>query len=99
MSDLISLADAQPIPPAQFEEIMKALSEQISRGTVLLVCAAGMSRSPIMAAAWMHCSGNLDFEAAMRHTCILRPTIDPSPILMRSVRGNLSGCEEQTQRA
>jgi hypothetical protein len=49
-----------------------------------------MSRSPIMAAAWMHRSGNLDFEAAMRHIGGLRPMIDPSPILLRSVRGNLS---------
>ena len=86
----IPIADAQPIPPAQFEEIMKTLAEQISRETILLVCAAGMSRSPIMAAAWLHCSGNLAFEAAMRHIGGLRPTIDPSPILLRSVRGNLS---------
>jgi hypothetical protein len=84
------IADAQPIPLAQFEEIMKTLTEQISSGTVLLVCAAGMSRSPIMAAAWMHHSGILDFDAAMRHIGVLRPTIDPSPILMGSVRGSLS---------
>jgi protein-tyrosine phosphatase len=62
----IPIADAQPIPPAQFEEIIKTLAEEIRRGAVLLVCAAGMSRSPIMAAAWMHRNGNLNFEAAMR---------------------------------
>ena len=88
----IPIADAQPIPPAQFEEIMKALTDELSRVTVLLVCAAGMSRSPIMAAAWMHHSGILDLEAAMQHIAILRPTIDPSPILLRSVRENLSRC-------
>jgi atypical dual specificity phosphatase len=71
----IPIVDAQPISPTQFEEIMKTLAEQVNRGTVLLVCAAGMSRSPIMAAAWMHCSGNLNFEAAMQHIGVLRPTI------------------------
>jgi atypical dual specificity phosphatase len=86
----IPIADAQPIPPAKLEKIMKALAEQIRRGVVLLVCAAGMSRSPIMAAAWLHCSRNLDFDAAMRHIAVLRPTIDPSPILLGSMRGNLS---------
>jgi protein-tyrosine phosphatase len=62
----LPIADAQPIPCAKFEEIMQTLAEAISRGVVLLVCAAGMSRSPIMAAAWMHRSGNLDFEATMQ---------------------------------
>ena len=95
---MIPIADAQPIPPATFGEIMQTLAEQIRRGTVLLVCAAGMSRSPIMAAAWMHCSGNLNFDAAMQRIGGLRPTIDPSPILLRSVRGNLSRWGEQTQR-
>lgn len=85
----ISIADAQPIPPAQFEEITKTITEQVRRGAVLLVCAAGMSRSPIMAAAWMHRSGNLDFEAAMQNIGGLRPMIDPSPILLRSVRESL----------
>jgi protein-tyrosine phosphatase len=75
----IPIADAQPIPPVQFAEIMKTLAEQISSGTVLLVCAAGMCRSVIMAAAWMHCSGNLDFESGMQYIGGLRPTIDPSP--------------------
>jgi protein-tyrosine phosphatase len=86
----IPIADAQPIPPAQFDEIMQTLAEAIRRGAVLLVCAAGMSRSPIMAAAWMHRNGHLDLEAAMQHIDGLRPTIDPSPILLRSVREYLS---------
>jgi hypothetical protein len=47
----IPITDAQPISAEKFEKIMKTLTEQISSGTVLLVCAAGMSRSPIIAAA------------------------------------------------
>ena len=85
----IPIADARPIPCAKFEEIMLTLAAAISRGVVLLVCAAGMSRSPIMAAAWMHHTGILDFDSARQHIEALRPTIDPSPILLRSMRGNL----------
>jgi hypothetical protein len=39
----IPITDAQPIPPAQFEKIMKTLAGEIRRGAVLLVCGAGMS--------------------------------------------------------
>jgi hypothetical protein len=39
----IPIEDAQPIPAAQFEEIMRILTEQIRRGAVLLVCGAGMN--------------------------------------------------------
>ncbi len=77
---------------------MQNLAEAIRRGAVLLVCAAGMGRSPTMAAAWLHRSENLDFESAMRHISVPRPTIDPSPVLLRSVRRNLSRWGEQTQK-
>lgn len=36
----------------------------------------------------MHRNGHLSFDSAIRHIGGLRPTIDPSPILLRSVRGN-----------
>ena len=36
----IPIPVAQPIPPAQLEEIMKTLAEAIRRGAVLLICAA-----------------------------------------------------------
>jgi protein-tyrosine phosphatase len=89
---VVSLCSEEVLPKAnspQFEEIMQTLAEAIRCGALLLVCAAGMSRSPIMAAAWMHRRGILDFDSAMQHIEALRPTIDPSPILLRSVRGNL----------
>jgi protein-tyrosine phosphatase len=63
----IAIPDAQPISAEKFEKIMKTLTEQVSRGTVLLVCAAGMSRSPIMAAAWMHSNGHLNFDRHAAH--------------------------------
>ena len=86
----VSIADAQPISTQQFEEVMAAIEQKLRRGNLLMHCAAGFSRSPIMAAAWMHCCGYLNFEAALEEIARLRPTVDPSPILLRSVKEKLT---------
>lgn len=86
----IPIADAQPILAKQFEEIMATIAEHIRFGAVLLMCAAGMSRSPIMSAAWMHCCGYLNFETALEEIAKVRPIIDPSPVLLKSVKEELS---------
>lgn len=86
----IPIADACPISARQFEAVMAAIAAHIRKGTVLLNCAAGMSRSPILAAAWMHRCGYLNFEAALQEIADLRSTIDPSLVLLRSVKENLN---------
>ncbi len=86
----IPIADTQPILAKQFEEIMATIGEHIRCGIVLLMCAAGMSRSPIIAAAWMHRCGYVNFEAALQQIARVRPTIDPSPVLLKSVKESLS---------
>lgn len=86
----IPIADACPISARQFEAVMAAIAAHIRKGTVLLNCGAGMSRSAILAAAWMHRCGYLNFEAALQEIANLRPTIDPSPVLLRSVKENLT---------
>jgi protein-tyrosine phosphatase len=86
----IPIADAQPISARQFEEIMAAIERGLQRGNLLIHCAAGFSRSPIVAAAWMHRCGYLNFEAALQEIADLRPSIDPSPVLLKSVKENLN---------
>jgi atypical dual specificity phosphatase len=86
----IPIADAQPISTRQFEEIMAAIEQGLGQGNLLIHCVAGFSRSPIMAAAWMHRCGYLNFEAALEEIGSLRPSIDPSPILLKSVMEELS---------
>ena len=46
----VPIADARPISSDESEQIIATIAQHIRRGTVLLMCAAGMSRSPIMAA-------------------------------------------------
>jgi atypical dual specificity phosphatase len=86
----IPIADACPISARQFEAVMAAVSAHIRTGAVLLNCAAGMSRSPIFVAAWMHRCGYLHLEAALQEIADLRPIIDPSPGLLKSVKEHLA---------
>ena len=86
----IPIEDACPVTLRQFEAVMTAIAEHIRGGRVLVSCGAGMSRSPIFAAAWMHRVGYLCVENALLEISELRPTIDPSPVLLKSVREHLN---------
>jgi protein-tyrosine phosphatase len=85
----IPIADATPITVAQFEAIIDAIAENIRWGTVLLHCGSGVSRAPILTAAYMHVVGYRNIDAALFEIKKLRPIIDPSSILLRSVKEHL----------
>jgi protein-tyrosine phosphatase len=82
----IPVADSRPISAAKFDSVINAIAENIRWGTVLLNCGAGMSRAPIMLAAWMHVVGYKNISAALQEIAKLRPLIDPSPVLLASVK-------------
>jgi protein-tyrosine phosphatase len=83
------LSDCRPIPTGKFDAILDAIAENIRWGKVLLHCSAGMSRSPVMAASWMHAVGYKTFYAALEEIAGLRPIIDPSPALLKSAKEHL----------
>ncbi len=85
----IPVEDARPVTRSQFEAVMAAIAEHIRSGKILLHCGAGMSRSPIFAAAWIHRCGYLHIESALLEIAELRPSIDPSPVLLKSVKEHL----------
>ncbi len=85
----IPIEDARPVTLRQFEAVMSAIEEHIRSGKVLLHCGAGMSRAPIFASAWIHRCGYLHIESALLEIAELRPTIDPSPVLLKSVKEHL----------
>jgi protein-tyrosine phosphatase len=85
----IPIADAAPITVGQFDAIMDALAENIRWGTVLIHCGSGMSRAPIMTAAWMHVVGYKDIDSALEEIAGLRPIISPSNILLASAKEHL----------
>jgi protein-tyrosine phosphatase len=82
----LPIDDAKSISVGQFDSIIDALFENIRWGTVLLHCGSGMSRAPIMAAAWMHVVGYQKIDAALEKIAGMRPIIAPSSILLASVK-------------
>ena len=85
----IPIADDSRLGVGQFDAIIDAIAENIRWGTVLLHCGSGMSRAPIMTAAWMHVAGYKNVDGALEEIAQLRPIIAPSKILLTSVRGHL----------
>jgi protein-tyrosine phosphatase len=77
--------DFCPISVGQFDSIIDAIGENIRWGTLLLHCAAGTSRTPIIAAAWMHVVGYKKIESALMEIAKLHP-IDPSPVLLKRIK-------------
>ncbi len=73
----IPVTDVSPIATAKFCLIMACINEGIRKGSVLLHCASGVSRSPIFAAAWMHWYGYRNFDIALKEIAELRSVIDP----------------------
>jgi protein-tyrosine phosphatase len=82
----IPIEDESPITVGQFDAIIDAIAENVRWGTVLLHCAGGVSRAPIMTAAWMHAVGYKNIDAALVEIRRQRSAIDPSPILLASVK-------------
>jgi protein-tyrosine phosphatase len=85
----ISIEDDRPIPVGKFDAVMDAIAENIRWGTVLLHCGVGLSRAPCLAAGWMAAVGYKNIDAAIFEIERLRPIINPSDILFKSIRRHL----------
>jgi protein-tyrosine phosphatase len=85
----IPIADATPVSVGQFDAIIDAISENIRRGVVLVHCGAGVSRSAILTAGYMDVVGSKGIDAALVEIRKLRPIVNPSPILLKSVKEHL----------
>lgn len=81
----LPIADSRPISAQRFDEIMNAVADGVRRGNLLVHCVGGMSRSPILLAAWLHRCGYARIDKALAEIAELRD-IDPSPALLFSVK-------------
>jgi protein-tyrosine phosphatase len=81
------IADEPLITVAQYNSIMDAIAGNIRCGTVLLNCLYGTTCSPIFAGAWLYMVGyKRSIDAALEEITKLRPTVDPSPILLKRIK-------------
>lgn len=85
----VPIRDAAPISGFQLNSFVSAMAKYLPQGKVLLHCQAGVSRSPIMAGTWLHLVGYKNIDAALREIAKLRDIIDPSDILLNSLREHL----------
>lgn len=85
----IPIADTRPIPSDKFDAIMKSIEQGVRHGNLFIHCVGGSSRSPIMLAAWVHRCGYAAIDKALAEIAEMRD-IDPSPVLLKSVREHLS---------
>lgn len=82
----LPLDESEWIPPHKIEQVMTALSQLVRSRKVLVHCAAGFSRSPVMVALYMHVVGYKNFKDALSELSGLRPVVDPSKLVMESAK-------------
>ena len=85
----LPIEDDEPVPVRQFDAVMDALALNTRQGNVLVHCALGLSRSPTLTAAYLHRVGYKHIDAAIAEIRQVRPSIDPSNILLESIRSYL----------
>jgi protein-tyrosine phosphatase len=85
----VPIEDDRPVPVGQFDSIMDAIAENVRWGTVLLHCGVGLSRAPSLAAAYLHVVGYRNIAAAIEEIRAVRSIINPSKVLLQSIRRHL----------
>jgi protein-tyrosine phosphatase len=81
----LPMLDAQPLQFEMVDEVMHTIARNIIAGGVLIHCAAGLSRSPVMVALYFDLVGFRNFDEALDEVARLR-TVDPSPVIVRSAK-------------
>lgn len=82
----LALPDRVPLAGALIDEAVNFLLEQTARGRRVLVhCEMGISRSPTIAAAYLHLAQGVDLEQALACVRAARPDAEPHPALMASL--------------
>jgi protein-tyrosine phosphatase len=84
-----AIYDQRPVSHSMFVIIIEGIAKSIRRGQVLINCGAGMSRAPIMAAAWMHICGYTNIDVAIDEIGGKRSIIAPAPTLLKSIKEHL----------
>lgn len=83
----LDVCDREALPADAIAEAVAFLDQQVRRGRrVLIHCEMGISRSPALAACYLHEALGMDLDAALLHVRSRRPIADPHPALLKSMR-------------
>lgn len=77
--------DGQTVDNTVIHRAVKLIHEGIEAGQrVLIHCAAGVSRSPMITACYLFKSGRFPtYDKAFEHVAKCRPKVDPAPVIYR----------------
>lgn len=79
--------DGHDIPADKFAAAMAFLSFANDNGGKILVhCAAGISRSPVIVASFLHYSGQMEFNTAIDYVITKRRIVNPAVAVINSAR-------------
>lgn len=82
----LALPDRVALPGSLIDEACNFLLDQTARGRRVLVhCEMGVSRSPAIAAAYLHLAQGVDLSQALRSVRAARPVAEPHPALIASL--------------
>jgi protein-tyrosine phosphatase len=83
----IPFNDGAEIPEKKFWECMQVLFDRYQRGkNILIHCAAGISRSATIAAAFLHFAHIMQFADALAYITQRRAVVEPKEETLASVR-------------
>jgi protein-tyrosine phosphatase len=83
----IPFADGEGIPPKAFIQCLGWLKHMYEDGhTIYVHCAAGISRSVTIMAAFMHYAGIAEFNEALDQIRMVRPNASPAPNVLNSAK-------------
>lgn len=79
--------DGSPIPEDKFAACMAFLRFAYeNQGNILVHCAAGISRSPTIVASFLHYTGQMELNDALRYIMSKRPIVNPAIAILNSAR-------------
>jgi protein-tyrosine phosphatase len=81
----IPMTDMQPIPADQLEEAVRWINAHIDNNDILLVCNAGVGRSPSVAVAYLCCYRGYSFGEAVEFVARRKPDVSTLPNLIERI--------------
>jgi protein-tyrosine phosphatase len=75
----------------RFEGLMMRIGQLIRAGNLLVHCAEGSSRSPVVVAVYMHVVGYMNFDDALSQLRGLRPVVAPSSLIVERAKVYVEG--------